>query len=134
MDTGSAILASACLFLAGITILVLDKNRNRSRKYRGDYDEYEEVPKKKFRLEFSKIIIAIMLLTYFYGIRIGSDVVKEHPEHLGTFLAFVTAVVGPINLLYLWKAKAENCIKLSHETGNTDPVSVETLGNITTQT
>ena len=71
-------------------------------------------PKEKKRLEFSKIILLMVMLTYFAGVVIGAVVVLgTAPDMLGEYLAFVGAPTGIAIGFYTWKARTENKIKLA---------------------
>jgi len=68
---------------------------------------------KPRRFEFSKIILSLVMLTYFVGVTIGAIVVLTvAPDMLGEYLAFVGAPTAVAIGFYAWKARAENSIKL----------------------
>lgn len=62
--------------------------------------------------EFSKIIVAVVMITYFVGIYIGAKVVLEgSPEQLSSYLAFIGTPTATTIGFYCWKAKNENMNK-----------------------
>ena len=64
-------------------------------------------------IEFSKLILLLVMLTYFMGVAIGAIVVLgTAPDMLGEYLAFVGAPTAVAIGFYAWKAKAENMKKL----------------------
>ena len=69
----------------------------------------------KFLDEFSKLIVACTMLTYFYAVWLGGEVVKKHPEELGGWLLFIGGVVGSAISFYCWKAKAQNVASIEKE-------------------
>lgn len=69
--------------------------------------------KRKNKLEFSKQLVLLVTLTYFFGVIIGSFVVVvKSPDQLGVYLAFIGTPTATTIGFYCWKAKAENQIKL----------------------
>lgn len=65
------------------------------------------------RIEFSKLILLGVMLTYFVGIGIGAWVVlKVVPEQLSVYLAFIGGPTAVAIGFYAWKAKAENVLKI----------------------
>jgi len=65
------------------------------------------------RAEFSKLIMAAVMATYFCGVIIGGAVVAHAPEQLGAYLSYLGAATTVSIGFYAWKAKAENVIKLN---------------------
>lgn len=63
--------------------------------------------------EFSKILLAAVMVTYF-GVTVFSVfVVQENPELLGELLTFVGAPTAVAIGFYAYKAKCENVVKIS---------------------
>jgi len=69
--------------------------------------------KKKF--EFSKLIICCLTITYFVGLVVGCIITLENPDQLSTYLTYIGGVVGITVPFYIWKAKAENILKIQKE-------------------
>ena len=68
--------------------------------------------RKRKGLEFSKLIVAIVMITYFVGVYIGARVVMQMaPDQLGAYLAFVGTPTATTIGFYCWKAKNENIHK-----------------------
>lgn len=65
------------------------------------------------RVEYSKLILGLVMLCYFFGVGFGAVLVAESPEMLGEYLAYLGAPVAVAIAFYSWKAKAENVIKLT---------------------
>jgi len=67
---------------------------------------------KRPKREFTKQIVAAVLLTYFLGVAIGAVVVLyKAPDQLTAYLAFIGAPTATTVGFYCWKAKAENINK-----------------------
>lgn len=71
--------------------------------------------KSKRKIEFSKLILALVLLTYFVGVFIGVKVALIDMTQLGVLLAFIGTPTAATIGFYTWKAKAENVIKIKME-------------------
>lgn len=68
------------------------------------------------KIEFSKIVVAAVMATYFVGVGVGGLVVMQRaPEQLAPYLAFIGAPTAMAIGFYAWKAKAENVIKLGKD-------------------
>ena len=65
------------------------------------------------RIEYSKLILSLVMLCYFFGVAFGAVMVFRLPELLGEYLAFIGTPVAVAIAFYSWKAKAENVVKLS---------------------
>ena len=110
------ILIAAGAFLVGIVLAVfilsavVRANQNRARKRRAH--EKEKPEKSKRKLEFSKLILALVLLPYFYAVHIGAKVVLLDISQLAVYLGFITAPTATAIGFYAWKAKAENMVKI----------------------
>lgn len=63
-------------------------------------------------LEFSKIILLFVFLTYFIGFFVGASVVLKDSTQLGTLLTYIGTPTTMSVGFYSWKAKAENCLRL----------------------
>lgn len=64
------------------------------------------------KIEFSKLVLSAVLLTYFAGFVIGARAVAFDPSQLGVFLAYVGTPAATAIGFYSWKAKAENVVKI----------------------
>lgn len=69
----------------------------------------------KHRIEYSKLLVSIITLTYFVGLIVGVYVVISNPSELSTLLMFIGGVVGVTIPFYVWKAKSENILKIKQE-------------------
>lgn len=70
---------------------------------------------QKRKLEFSKLLLLLVLSTYFIGTAVGLIVVFIDVTQLGAVLAFIGAPTATAIAFYCWKAKAENLIKIKRE-------------------
>ena len=73
---------------------------------------YERLTQPKRRAEFSKLIVSAVMLTYFIGVYIGAQVVKAYPDKLNVYLDYIKSATIVTIGFYVWKAQAENIIKL----------------------
>lgn len=64
------------------------------------------------KIEFSKIVLAAVLLSYFVGLGIGIWAVIKEVSLLGILLGYIGSPVVTAIGFYSWKSKAENVIKL----------------------
>lgn len=70
---------------------------------------------KKKRFEFSKIILILVIATYFVGVYIGIKTTLLDASQLGVLLAFIGTPTATAIAFYSWKAKAENIVKIKQE-------------------
>ena len=68
---------------------------------------------KRQKREFSKILLAAVMVTYFGVTVFAIFVVQENPELLGELLTFVGAPTAVAIGFYAYKAKCENVVKIS---------------------
>ena len=81
------------------------------------------------KVEFIKLVLMLVMATYFLGVAVGVKIVLEYPEQLGTLLAYIGAPTATVIIFYAWKAKAENVIKIKKN--NPDSLdSVSDSGNL----
>jgi len=64
------------------------------------------------KFEFSKLVLTLVLLTYFVGVGIGAYVTIIDGNQLAAYLTFIGTPTGIAIAFYAWKARAENVIKL----------------------
>lgn len=96
------IISAAAGLVGGIAaVLLFGGRRSRRRK--------ERDPRK---IEFSKLVLSAVLLTYFAGFIVGARAVILDPNQLGVFLAYVGTPAATAIGFYSWKAKAENVVKI----------------------
>lgn len=83
------------------------------------------------KIEFSKLIIALVLFTYFVGVCIGVKISLIDTTQLSALLAYIGTPTATAIGFYCWKAKAENIIKIKRENPEeTKGISVD-VNNIT---
>jgi hypothetical protein len=82
------------------------------------------------KVEFSKLMLACVLFTYFVGVGVGVKIALVDVSQLGVLLAFIGTPTAASIGFYVWKAKAENIIKIRQaypeETGGT-PVDLNDM-------
>lgn len=111
------ILIGAAAFIAGIVICVavfITARRAENARRRKAKCTTGPVTHKR-KVEFSKLIIALVLLTYFVGVFIGVKIALIDMTQLGVLLAFIGTPTAATIGFYTWKAKAENVIKIKME-------------------
>ena len=102
------------------------RRRARSRAANAAGDEKRTAGK----IEFSKLFLSAVLLTYFAGFGLGFWVVTIDPSQLGVLLAYVATPTAVAIGFYSWKAKAENVVKIKKANpAETDGMPVD-LNNI----
>lgn len=70
---------------------------------------------KSFRIEFSKLILGLVMLIYFLAVGVGIHLCYTDPTQFSTLAMLVGAPTAVGIGFYAWKAKAENIIKLKKE-------------------
>lgn len=100
-------------FLAGgvVCTAVYTAVLRRRKSKRGEH--MLKISRKK--IEFSKLIIALVLLTYFVGVCIGVKISLIDTTQLSALLAYIGTPTATAIGFYCWKAKAENIIKIKRE-------------------
>lgn len=83
------------------------------RKKRGEHAV--KVSRKTRKIEFSKLIIALVLFTYFVGVYIGVKIALIDVAQISALLAYIGTPTATAIGFYCWKAKAENIIKIKRE-------------------
>ncbi|MDD3488736.1 MAG: hypothetical protein PHR62_02490 [Paludibacter sp.] len=69
--------------------------------------------RKKLKLpNFTKLILAVVLFTYFIGLYIGVKIVLLDYSQFGVLATYIATPTTTIIALYCWKAKAENMVKI----------------------
>lgn len=96
------IISAAAGLAGGIAAVLLFGGRRSRRK--------KEQNRRK--IEFSKLVLSAVLLTYFAGFIVGARAVILDPNQLGVFLAYVGTPAATAIGFYSWKAKAENVVKI----------------------
>ena len=96
------LISAAAGLIGGIAAVLLFGGRRSRRKKEQD----------RRKIEFSKLVLSAVLLTYFAGFVIGVRVVILDPSQLGVFLAYVGTPAATAIGFYSWKAKAENVVKI----------------------
>ena len=96
--------SAAAGLIAGIAaVLLIERSRERKRRRK---------KRTARKLEFSKLILSGVLLTYFAGFGVGLWAVVIDISQLGVFLAYVGTPTATAIGFYSWKAKAENVVKI----------------------
>ena len=122
------VLIGLAAFVAGIVItstviIAAFRTNNAQRHKRKVRTEKEKI---KRRPEFSKIVLALVLSTYFVGVGVGVWVIALDYSQLSVVLAFIGTPTAAALGFYTWKARAENTIKLKKDNpGETESISVD---------
>lgn len=86
----------------------------------------------KRKREFSKIILLLVMATYFVGLVVAIRIVFIDVSQLAALLAYIGGPTTTAIAFYSWKAKAENLLKIKQE--NPDiPGSPVDFNNISSQ-
>jgi uncharacterized membrane protein (DUF485 family) len=112
------ILIGVAAFIAGVIIAAvfiasavrINNERQRAARRKGALPP--AVRYKRRKIEFSKLILALVLLPYFYAAHIGAKVVLADFSQLAIYLGFIAAPTATAIGFYKWKAKAENTEKI----------------------
>lgn len=97
---------------AALAVLFLIVNSANKKQKRQGGTQMLKVSRK---LEFSKIVLALVLLTYFVGVVIGVKISLIDISQLGVLLAYIGTPTAAAIGFYCWKAKAENIVKIKKE-------------------
>ncbi|MCF8018282.1 MAG: hypothetical protein K9L62_02665 [Vallitaleaceae bacterium] len=84
------------------------------------------------KYEFSKVILLLVLSTYFIGVFVGIKIVFIDVSQLGVVLAFIGTPTAAAIAFYCWKAKAENILKIKQENPEITEGPID-LNNISSQ-
>ena len=87
------------------------------------------------KAEFSKIVLALVLLTYFVGVFIGVKISLIDISQLGVLLAYIGTPTAAAIGFYCWKAKAENLVKIKRDNPEETkdiPIDLNNINNTTT--
>ncbi|SHG90859.1 hypothetical protein [Tepidibacter thalassicus] len=88
--------------------------------------------KGKKKIEFSKVVLMLVLSTYFIGVFVGVKIVFIDVSQLGVVLAFIGTPTAAAIAFYCWKAKAENLLKIKKENPEITEVPID-FNNISSQ-
>lgn len=108
-----AFLVGAALSVLVLVMIAHAINVRRGKRSRTGGKTGKQINKRK--IEFSKLILALVLFTYFVGVFIGVKVALIDMTQLGVLLAFIGTPTAAAIGFYCWKAKAENTIKIKKE-------------------
>lgn len=109
------IIALVALVVGGavaLAVLFLVVNSGNKKQKRQGGTQMLKVSRK---LEFSKIVLALVLLTYFVGVVVGVKISLIDISQLGVLLAYIGTPTAAAIGFYCWKAKAENIVKIKKE-------------------
>jgi len=97
------LVAGVVIGLLVVAVIIMIKNRRGQRARETE---------KRHKIEFSKLILALVLIPYFYAAYIGGEVVRGDTSLLPLYLGFIAAPTSAAIGFYTWKAKAENVVKI----------------------
>lgn len=87
---------------------------------------------KEKKITFTKIVVALVMITYFVGLIVGVKIAIIDTSQLGVLLAFIGTPTGITIGFYCWKSKAENMIKIAKSNPDV-PMAPVDLNTITSQ-
>lgn len=90
--------------IGGIAAVLLFGGRKPRRR--------KQEQQNRRKIEFSKLVLSAVLVSYFVGFGLGFWAVIVDPSQLGVFLAYVGTPTATVIAFYSWKAKAENVVKI----------------------
>lgn len=118
---GGAFITGAIITLWIFAMIIRKNNARRRLQYSA-----AEGPAKRRKVEFSKLVLVLVLLTYFIGVFVGVKVTFIDFSQLGVLLAFIGTPTAAAIGFYAWKAKAENIIKIKKDNPEeTDGIPVD---------
>ena len=109
------VFAVAAGLIGGIAALALIERRQYRKRRHARSRAAQTVKEEKGtdrKIEFSKLVLSAVLLTYFAGFGLGFWAVLIDLSQLGVFLAYVGTPTATVIGFYSWKAKAENVVKI----------------------
>ena len=95
-----------------IVIVYMNRRTNQHGRTRRRNEPQDKGAARPRRIEFSKLVLSAVLLTYFFGFAVGTWAVTVDVSQLGVFLTYVGTPTGMAIGFYAWKAKAENIVKI----------------------
>ncbi len=104
-----AFLVGAAVCGAVYTVILTFKQRRKNKR---DGAQTLKSPRK---LEFTKIVLVCVLITYFVGVFIGVKISLIDITQLGVLLAYIGTPTAAAIGFYCWKAKAENIVKIKRD-------------------
>jgi hypothetical protein len=104
-----------------LEILRLHSEQERQKEIEENRKKVQPKKKKSRRpLEYTKIIVNLVVLTYYFGVIFGARIVWLDPTQLPAYLGFIGVPTATAIGFYCWKAKAENAIKMANSNKNID--------------
>lgn len=79
---------------------------------------------------YTKILVAAVMGTYFFGVIYGAVLIFLCRDHLGEYLSFIGVPTATAIGFYCWKAKAENMVKMRTELSKENQDDSPTLEDI----
>jgi hypothetical protein len=96
----AGLIVGAVIAAIGIAAAVrAEAARARKRRKTGEKEQPEQ---RKRKIEFSKLILALVLLPYFYGVHIGARAVLIDVSQVVVFLGFIAAPTATAIGFYAW--------------------------------
>lgn len=109
------LLSVAAGLIGGVAaVLMIERRRSRKRRRARSRAANTAGDDKGTagKIEFSKLVLSAVLLTYFAGFGLGFWVVTIDISQLGILLAYIGTPTAVVIGFYSWKAKAENVVKI----------------------
>lgn len=127
------IISAAAGLIGGLAAVLMIERRRSNKRRRARSRAANTAGNEKGtagKIEFSKLFLSAVLLTYFAGFGLGFWAVTIDLSQLGVFLVYVGTPTAVAIGFYSWKAKAENVVKIKKANPEeTDGIPVD-LNNI----
>lgn len=96
-----------------VSLLFFRIQIEKKRKRRARIKQSKEKRKQeREKISFTKVILSVVLLTYFVGLVVGIYVTLKEFSQFGILATYIATPTTTVIALYCWKSKAENMIKL----------------------
>lgn len=103
-------LAAGSVIMIFVAYAIQARNNRRRRARRALTD-----PPRKSKIEFSKLVLGIVMLLYFVTVGVGIKLSLIDYTQFSTLAMLVGAPTATAIGFYAWKAKAENVVKIKQE-------------------
>lgn len=109
-------------FLVAALILGVQLRQQRSGKKKSQSPPVKKSADGKGerqKTEFSKVVLLLVMATYFVGLIVGIKIVLLDTGQLSALLLYIGGPTTTAIAFYAWKAKAENLLKIQKENPET---------------
>ncbi|GEM_PF-524330 len=103
------VIAGMAIFYLFMRLLSEKKRGKRRSKARSNTGKEKQ---EREKISFTKVVLSLVLLTYFIGLVVGVYVTLKDYNQFGVLATYIATPTTTVTALYCWKSKAENMIKL----------------------